>query len=188
MGPLRSETAPPPTIELSRWFAEEVQPHEPALRAWLRAQFPSLFDVDDLVQESYARILQARRREEIANPKSYLFTTARHAALDFFRQRRGIFPADLVSSGVESVLEERPSAAEALSDAHDFQVLRQAIAALPPRCRDIMTQHKIHGRSSREIAEALGISLNTVNAQMVIGLMRCREYLRARGVLRGGRR
>ena len=41
--------------------------------------------------------------------------------------------------------------------------------------------------SNREIAARLQISIHTVNAQLVTGLMRCREYLKARGVLRGGK-
>ncbi|MBI2497428.1 MAG: RNA polymerase subunit sigma-24, partial [Opitutae bacterium] len=49
---------PTPDADFARWFAEEVQPHEPALRAWLRNRFPTLVDPDDLVQESYARLLR----------------------------------------------------------------------------------------------------------------------------------
>lgn len=174
--------------DTARWFAEKVQPHEPALRAWLRAQFPTVCDIDDLVQEAYARIVGGHRREKITHPKNYLFATARNAALDLFRARREFPQAALVSVAPESVLEDRPSAADSLSDAQDFEILRQAIAALPPRCRTIMILHKVNGHSSREVAARLGISIHTVNAQMVIGLMRCREYLRARGVLRGSRR
>ena len=44
----------------ARWFAEEVRPHEPALRAWLRRQYPNLADMDDVVQESYLQLLRAR--------------------------------------------------------------------------------------------------------------------------------
>lgn len=33
----------------TRWFFEEVQPHEPKLRAYLRHRFPTLTDVDDIV-------------------------------------------------------------------------------------------------------------------------------------------
>src|SRR3954470_13868141 len=78
---------PPQNPELARWFSEEIQPHESALRAFLRARFPSLVDIDDMVQESYARLLRMRAKGEIDNPKSYLFATARNAALDFFRHR-----------------------------------------------------------------------------------------------------
>ena len=45
---------------LTSWFAEEVQPHESSLRSYLRSVFPSLPDIDDLVQESYARLLRAK--------------------------------------------------------------------------------------------------------------------------------
>ena len=33
---------PPQDTEQARWFATEVQPHRPALRAWLLARFPTL--------------------------------------------------------------------------------------------------------------------------------------------------
>ena len=45
-----------------------------------------------------------------------------------------------------------------------------------------MTLLKIHGLSHREVGEQLGISVNTVNAQLIIGLARCRKHLAARGV------
>ena len=72
--------------ERNRWFAEEIQPHEFKLRNWLRHRFPWLTDVDDLVQESYARLVRAKSEGRIAHPKSYLFTTARNAALDQARR------------------------------------------------------------------------------------------------------
>ena len=43
-----------------RWFDDHVLPHEPLLRAWLRSRFPRGVDLDDLVQESFARVLRAR--------------------------------------------------------------------------------------------------------------------------------
>jgi hypothetical protein len=46
--------------EQSRWFTEEVQPHGQALRAYLRKHYPDATDVDDVVQESYLRVLRAR--------------------------------------------------------------------------------------------------------------------------------
>ncbi|MSU23495.1 MAG: RNA polymerase subunit sigma-24, partial [Opitutus sp.] len=57
----------------TRWFAEEVLPHEPALRAWLRARFPVVTDADDLVQEAYARLMQAHATGPIACPRAFLF-------------------------------------------------------------------------------------------------------------------
>src|SRR5260221_4878436 len=72
----------------TQWFMEEVQPHEPALRAYLRARFPALTDIDDLVQETFARMLRARESTGVRAPKSLLFSTARNAALDILRRNR----------------------------------------------------------------------------------------------------
>jgi RNA polymerase sigma-70 factor (ECF subfamily) len=97
-----------PPSEHARWFTEEVQPHEPALRAYLQARFPTLGDHDDLVQETYARLLRAQGNGGVRYPKAFLFTAARNAAFDLFR-RRGAKPTEAVTDLVElTVLEDRP--------------------------------------------------------------------------------
>jgi RNA polymerase sigma-70 factor (ECF subfamily) len=58
--------------ELFRWFAEEIQPHEPALRAYLHGRFPTLRDLDDIVQDTYARLLRAKESGSIRHPKALL--------------------------------------------------------------------------------------------------------------------
>jgi hypothetical protein len=68
-----------------RWFTEHVLPHEPMLRAWLRGHFSKAGDVDDIVQEAYVRILEARRSREIVSPRAFLFATARNLALGRLR-------------------------------------------------------------------------------------------------------
>ena len=49
----------------ARWFSTHVQPHDAALRAWLRGRFRVLSDTEDLVQETYARVLQLRARDPL---------------------------------------------------------------------------------------------------------------------------
>lgn len=78
-----------PQSEHTRWFVEEVQPHESSLRSYLRCMFPSLPDIDDLVQESYARLIRAREAGRVSYVKAFPFTTARNAALDFPAQAGG---------------------------------------------------------------------------------------------------
>ncbi len=62
--------------------------HEPLLRAWLRSRFPRGVEIDDLVQESFARVLRARAAgAAMRSPKAFLFATARNLALDVLRHR-----------------------------------------------------------------------------------------------------
>jgi RNA polymerase sigma factor (sigma-70 family) len=171
--------------EQARWFAEEVQPHEPALRAYLRSRFPTLQNIDDLVQEAYARLVRAKNAGSVTHPKAYLFTTARNAALDLFRRDQVISIQGIAQIETLSVLEEGPNGADHACHVQELEILSEAIRALPERCRQIFTMRKLQELSHREIALALGISEHTVNAQLAIGILRCRDYLRARGMLKG---
>lgn len=173
---------PPHNPEQARWFASEVQPHEDALRSYLRDRFPTLLDVDDLIQDSYVRMMRARGAGTVTQPKAFLFATARNLALDLFRRRQVVSFEALEHLDDSFVIEESPNAAEAASHAQELEILSQAIATLPDRCRDIFTRRRIKGESHREIARQLGISEHTVNAQLAIAVLRCRAYLRARGI------
>jgi len=177
---------PPQNTEHARWFTEEVQPHEPELRAFLSRRFPTVRDIDDLVQESYARLMRAKHAGSIMDPRAYLFTTARNAALDLFRRRPIVSIDDLEESGRLSVVDDSPNAAESASSAQEIELLIEAIQSLPKRCREVLTLRKLHGLSYRDVATRLGITENTVNAQLAIGVVRCRQYLAARGVKGGG--
>jgi RNA polymerase sigma factor (sigma-70 family) len=170
--------------EDARWFKEDVRPHERALRSFLQRRFPTIGDVDDVVQETYARILRAREAGAATPTRAYLFVVARNVALDLVRRHRTVSLEGLGNLGLSAVVEERPDAAEALSHEQELELLAAAMQALPPRCRQILTLRRIHGLSHRAIAEQLGIAEGTVNAQLAIGLMRCRQYLCAHGVTR----
>jgi len=177
---------PPTNAETARWFAEEVQPHESELRAYLRAKFSGHLDIDDLVQETYARLLQAREQAPIRSPKAYLFATARNAAFDFFRRRKIVAIDGLAEIELLPVFEDRPGVAESVCHDQELQLLAEAIQSLPERCRRVLTLRKLHGLSHREIALQLDIAENTVNAQIAIGVLRLRDYLRSHGVTSGG--
>jgi RNA polymerase sigma-70 factor (ECF subfamily) len=171
-----------PESEKSRWFVEEVQPHEDSLRSYLRGSFPAVRDVDDVVQESYLRIWRARAAHPIDSARHFLFQIARHLAIDLVRRDR-VSPINRVTDiGGLSVIEDKPNAAEVASTNHDKGILFEAIRNLPPRCREIVILRKLQGYSQKEIAARLGISEQTVHAQAVRGLRRCEQYLRKRGV------
>ena len=184
VSPTDSETARCQSVDIAKWFVAEVQPHEPELRAYLRRSFPSLADIDDLIQETYARLVRARQAGRVKEARPYLFVTARNAALDVFRRSRILSITGLAEIERLPVVEDRPAAGEALARAQEIEILRDAIAALPARCRQVFTLCKLYGRSHREVAQQLRISEHTVNAQIALGVVRCRNYLRGRGVVK----
>jgi len=171
-----------PKSEHARWFAEEVQPHESSLRSYLRGVFPSLPDIDDLVQESYARLIRARETGRVSYVKAFLFTTARNAALDFFRRRKVVSIDGVADLSELSVVEDRPDASEAVNKQQELEMLSAAVRGLPERCRQVLTLRLLYGLSQKEIAMELQISEHTVKAQLAKGMRRCADYFETRGV------
>lgn len=160
------------------WFAEHVLPHEPMLRAWLRARFPEIGEFDDIVQDAFARLLRARRNGALENPKAYLFAVARNLAMDHFRRIRSRDENPLTEIDRLSVLDESEGIPEALVHHDDLKLLTEAIQMLPDRCRQVLTLRKIYGLSQKEIAAQLCIAEHTVEAQVTIGIRKCTEFLR----------
>lgn len=176
-----SSSGPLPAREAA-WFAREVQPHEAGLRAWLRGKFPFLPDVDDVVQESYLRLIRAREAGKVNYVKAYLFTTARNFALDLFRRREVVTIEGVADIGALPVTEDRPHIADAVGRQQELDLLAEAVRVLPDRCRQVMTLRLLYGFSQKEIAAELRISEHTVKAQLAKGMRRCAGYLGERGL------
>jgi RNA polymerase sigma-70 factor (ECF subfamily) len=160
----------------ARWFAEHVQPHEPTLRAWLHSRFPQSAEREDIMQEAFARVWQARLRGELRAPKAFLFATARNLALDLVRRQNVLCAEPLKYFDEADILDETAGVPETVARNQELALLTEAIQALPDRCRQIFTLRKIYGLPQAEIAARLGVSEHTVSAQLTIGLHKCTGF------------
>ena len=171
---------PPEYAKHANWFEEHIHPHESMLKSWLEKRFPSVCDTDDIIQEAYIRLLRARDRKQLESPRSYLFVTARNLAIDSIRKTNRSSENPLAENDAESVIDDAEDPQATLETQQEHQVLNEAIETLPQRCREIFTLRKIENMSQSQIAEKLGISVNTVTAQLSIGVRKCADYVERR--------
>lgn len=118
------------------------------------------------------------------NPFSYLFVSVKNKSLDFLRKKT------LKREAKEQLSEEELDMLQLNYDVLDsfdkhfnsldeiYQVLEKAIESLPDKCREIFIKSKIDGLKQKDIAQELGISLNTVEAQMGLAYKKLREELK----------
>ncbi|MBX3737892.1 MAG: RNA polymerase sigma factor [Candidatus Didemnitutus sp.] len=173
---------PPQCPEEAQWFATELQPHEPMLRAWLRSQFHIASEVDDVIQEAFVRVLRARANGEVRSPKALLFVTARNIVLMQMRHRQVARIGGLAENAFDGILDEGADVAAEVARSQELELLTAAIQSLPARCRQILTLRKIYGLSQREVAAEMGISEHTVEAQGTIALRKLGEFFTRHGL------
>ena len=133
-------------------------------------------DAEEVVQRVFEAA--ARRRQHLAavrDLESYLFIMARNEANDYLaEQARQPLPLD----GIEGLL-PAPTANPG-PDAETTRALSLALAALPPEQREAIGLRYFSGLGYAEIAQRLGISLNTAASRVRYGLGKLRQQLRGR--------
>jgi RNA polymerase sigma factor (sigma-70 family) len=159
-----------------------VQPHENNLKLFLRHRFPRLRDVDDVVHDTYLKLLREKAAGNVSSVRGFLFTSIRNAAYDFFRRKTSHAEIPIAESEADAVVLDERNGAEQAVFSEELQLAAEAVEALPSRCREVMKLRKVYGLSYREIAERLGIEESTVSNQLMKGYRLCREYLAKRGL------
>lgn len=160
------------------WVVASVMPHEPAVRRWLRARLQSPEDIDDLVQEAYAKLASLSSIDHIGRADSFFFRIVHNLLVDRIRHARVVRIEAATEMDLSSVYTEEPSPERITGARRELARVAELIDALPDRCRKIFTLRKIEGVSQREIAVRLGISESVVENEGARGLRLIMKALR----------
>lgn len=155
-----------PSIQRTYWLAREICPHEPALRRWLLRKFSSDTEIDDVIQEAYAKLASLPDVNHIVNPRAYFFRTAITIILQEVRRAHIVSISVLTEANALNIASDDPSIFQEIESRQELLLVAQAIAELPPRCRDTFILRRVHGLSQQETAKKLGISESTVEKHM----------------------
>lgn len=135
---------------------------------------------EDLVQEAWLRFEEAARQQILSEPLHYLFRIVRNLAFD--RKRRQNVEDKLFRSNAEQIMaalpDPYPSAEVIAADKDNIRRLQEALLELPLRTRAAFEMHRIEGRTLREVAAALGISVPLAHILVMEGLQLCKKRLR----------
>lgn len=124
---------------------------------------------DDAVAPQPDGLAAARLGSSVTHAKSYLYQMVRNASVDHLRSQGAVAAAEgaLPLESIGDVADTSAEEEQALQERSEREArLWAAIDRLPQACRNVLLMSKRDGMKNREIAETLGISLKTVEAQL----------------------
>ena len=157
--------------ERAIWLGRYVLPHEPALRAWLRRRRLGGLDIDDIIQETYTRLVAAESVSHVHDAKSYTFQIAGSVVIDHLRRMKVVSISSVPDLDYLEVVSDDPSPERQVIDRDELHRLAGMIARLPGKVREVFTLRRVHGLSQREVAVRLGIAESTVEKHMSRGFL-----------------
>ena len=163
-------------------FGELLRRHRAPLANYFRRMLRDPALAEDLAQEVFLRVYQARERyRPDARFTTWLYRIATNLALNAIRDRKGEVPqSDEESSeggpSATRLVDSRPNVEQQLMQSDRERLIRRAVEELPERQRAAVILHKYQDVDYQQIAKVLGVSESAVKSL----LFRAYESLRMR--------
>lgn len=162
-----------------------------ALVSYINRKVRDIEEARDLAQEVFCNAMRHSKPDSIENPRAYVFRAAHNAIINRHNKRRArsahlhfsiqdsdLYRDDDANTFGEyrtSVIDPAPTAERIVLGREALAAVEQAIKDLPPRCRAVVLMKRYDGKSTKEIAVAMGVSAKTVENQLTIGLRKISE-------------
>ncbi len=163
---------------LDRLFRE----HGTALRGFLKARLGVNQELDDMVQDVFAKLaklddLPERLHSENRSARSFIFTVANNLVLDVERSKtvRRKYLANLQQELTPEDALAIDSPEVIVLAREELEIIKKVIVNLRPVWRQAFVLNRFKHRSFTQIAEEMGISVKTVEKYMKKALTQIRN-------------
>lgn len=134
-----------------------------------------VYDLDEakgVVHDVFVSVWEKMESMEAEmNFRSYLYTAVRNRCLNVIRDKKKEVQLDTVD---EKLVSENYDVLEVKELENEIEL---AINTLPDKCREVFEKSRVEGLKYAEIADKMGISVKTVEAQMSKALRMLRAHL-----------
>lgn len=175
--------------EQDRRIDDAVRRDRARLWNFIRKRVRDEGDAEEILQEVLFELVEAYRlTKPIEQVSAWLFRVARNRITDLFRKKKPVAFSDIATTaseegeslGIEELLPS-PEAGPEAEYARNVLIeeLEAALEELPEEQREAFVAHEIEGRSFRELAAEMGVSVNTLVLRKHYAVRHLRERLAA---------
>jgi RNA polymerase sigma-70 factor, ECF subfamily len=155
-------------------FKEFYDRNQQALFSFLLSKGLDRTTAEDLIQQAFLIIWEKKSDIDPSRSlRSYLFTTAYNRMLNHFRDKKDTEPEfayKIESDGINP--EENAIQTEAI------RLMHRILSEMPEKRRSVFEFCYLQGFSHKETAEAMSVSLKTIENHMALALKELREGLK----------
>jgi RNA polymerase sigma factor (sigma-70 family) len=161
-----------------RYFLEALE-YEGILYAFLRRCARNSAEVEELLQEAYARLLAdvESRPFNAETARECALRHARDVAVESLRGRGVVALEALADIEALNVLDEETRIDSIVGTQEEFMRLADVAAGLPEPCRRAYTLHKVYGFTPAQIAVRLDVHEATIEGYLAAAACRCADAL-----------
>ena len=135
-------------------------------------------DVDDILQETFLRAMNAEKKTTIKSHQGYLFSVSRNLVLE----KLTVDSREITMEINDALLDNAEVSAERrMHYRQKFEQFNEALRALPEKKRQAILLRKFYGLSHREIAKKMGVSIPSVEKYIASGIKQCKRTLMVKG-------
>lgn len=129
--------------------------------------------VDELFVQLWVKRLDIMKINDL---RVYLYTATKNASLNYISKKAKQIEVEPYENLIVQMTDV-VSPEQIMITKEMLQKIKEAVDSLPPRCKLIFKFVREDGLSYSEVAEILGLSIKTIDAQMVIAVTRIRAKL-----------
>lgn len=161
-------------------IARLMQTHRRELLNYLTQKLNCNDAAQDIFQETFLRYAGYPEKHSINNPRAFIFRIAGNLATDYLRSRSRQMVRNHDETAEDELTRiENPllSVERIVMSEQQLECLAQALAELPPKCRDVFILLKLKHYSYAQVEAQLGLSQTMILKYLTRALNHCRQRL-----------
>lgn len=168
--------------DVVEWVTSNFLPFEAELRVTLRRVCASPAEVDDVIQETYYKVLQMASMDHVREPRGFLVRISKNIVIDRMRRDAIVSIEAMANLDALEIADSAPSPERVALARAELRWVIGLIANLPDRCKEVFRARRIYGLSQIETAETLGISEGIVEKETMRGMALISDMIARVGV------
>ena len=158
-------------------IAEAYSRYDRQLLAYINVRVKNEKEAEDILHDTFLRVIESGDTVNEVTVKSYLYTIARNLIIDYVRRhtkRTEIYDYLYVNSTCETCSTEADIDAKSIMESESH-----CIKMMPRQRRQVYCLSRYEGLNTKEIADELHISSRTVEAHLFTGRKFVRNHIKA---------